>query len=111
MCETTMQGLDKLNLLREQFGLAPIQVKWHNTLIDENRLAEWVSKHGFRISTTLRFSTYYMISRVIHPLMVSPDEPKWEHPINDVARRIAEAYPDLWEGASYMSVHDIEKTA
>lgn len=109
MCETTEQGLAKLNSLRVRFGLRPIPVVWHNVLLDEEKLERWQKEHGVMCSAVHRFSTFYLISRVIHPLLVAPEEPKWDAPINEVARVIAEQLPDLVDGASYVSVQVLHK--
>jgi hypothetical protein len=41
----------------------------------------------------MSFGAYYFISRVVHPLVVLPDEPKFEARINEVARKIARNIP------------------
>lgn len=109
MCETTVQGLDRLNALRGRFDLAPIPVVWHNVLIDEDRLARWQERTGVTCTALHRFSTYYLVSRVIHPLLVAPAEPTWDAPINAIARRLTEEFPDLADGASYVSVRVLVK--
>jgi hypothetical protein len=38
---------------------------------------------------------YYFISRVIHPLLVAPDKPKYDARINSVALEICKKIPDF----------------
>ena len=43
---------------------------------------------GFVVADKIGFSTYFLISRVLHPLLVAPDSPRFDAPINDLARLI-----------------------
>jgi ubiquinone/menaquinone biosynthesis C-methylase UbiE len=92
MIEGTSEGLDKLNNLRESYGLHRIEKHWHNLLFDDDKLMTFIRKE-FTTKEIISLGTYYFISRVVHPLMVSPDEPKFEAKINEVARRIATDIP------------------
>jgi ubiquinone/menaquinone biosynthesis C-methylase UbiE len=94
MIEGTSDGLDKLNNLRESVGLHGIEKHWHNLLFDDDMLMAFLKKQ-FNIKVIISLGTYYFISRVVHPLMVSPDEPKFEAKINEVARRIAADIPSF----------------
>lgn len=92
MIEGTTDGLDKLNNLRESYGLHRIEKHWHNLLFDDDELMAFIKKE-FITQEIISLGTYYFISRVVHPLMVLPDEPKFEAKINEVARRIAADIP------------------
>jgi hypothetical protein len=40
---------------------------------------------------------YYFLTRIIQPLLVAPEQPSYDHPLNEVAKRIARGLPDLGE--------------
>jgi SAM-dependent methyltransferase len=98
MCEGSEQGFDRLNQLREQVGLAGIPRnrdannsarRFHDDEI-ERFAAEEV---GFRLTRKLGYSTYFLIARVLHPLLVQPQEPRFDAKINEVAMRIQQHSP------------------
>ena len=43
---------------------------------------------GFSVARKVGFSLYFIIARVLHPLLVAPDSPRFDAPINDLAGRI-----------------------
>ncbi len=88
MIEGTSGGLDGLNHMRESYGLHRIEKHWHNLLFDDETIMKFL-KDQFRIEKIISMGTYYFISRVVHPLSVLPDEPKFEAKINEVARKIS----------------------
>jgi len=38
---------------------------------------------------------YYFLSRVVHPLLVAPEAPRYDAPINRIALDIARQIPDF----------------
>ncbi|MEW6542402.1 MAG: hypothetical protein AB1411_02200 [Nitrospirota bacterium] len=40
---------------------------------------------------------YYFLSRVVHPLLVRPEAPRFDAAINSIARRICSEIPDYEE--------------
>lgn len=106
-CESTKQGLERLNDIRKMFGLECSPITWHNEPFDEDKLYPFLEKH-FKIVEKKTFGMYYFISRVIHPLLVAPEEPKWGHKINEVAKRVASKIPEFKE-ASYLTLLILEK--
>lgn len=84
MLETTLQGLRALNGMRKKVGLKPIPMPWHNQNFDLERLLPFLER-GFQIIQRKSFGLYYFLSRVIHPLLVVPEEPKYDAYINQVA--------------------------
>ncbi len=88
MIEGTSGGLDGLNDMRESYGLHRIEKHWHNLLSDDEPIMKFL-KDQFKIQRIISMGTYYFISRVVHPLSVLPDEPKFDAKINEVARKIA----------------------
>jgi hypothetical protein len=59
-----------------------------NLDFDEETLWPFI-RHDFDIVEVRRFGLYDLISRIVHPLLVSPAEPQYAAKINDVARQVA----------------------
>jgi len=95
MLESSEQGLQRLNDVREMAGLyrIPTNPEWSDLKFDEEKLVPYLEKL-FQIVEVKRFGMYYFISRVIHPLLVAPDDPKYDAPINRVAWEIARKIPN-----------------
>ena len=86
--EGSRQGRERLNQFREALGLCRMPEVDYNLDFDEERL--WPLVHRwFEIVQVERFGLYDLISRIIHPLLVSPSEPSYDAKINDIARRIS----------------------
>lgn len=99
MVEGTRDGLRQLNELRLKLGLDAIpdigkKDNVSSLKFEEEELEETLSKY-FKIVKKQHFGMYYFISRVVHPLLVYPDQPKFDAKINKVARRIAAHEPDF----------------
>lgn len=97
MVEGTRNGLRQLNELRVDVGLQPIPDRSESNVsslkFEEEEIEKFLSKY-FKIVKKQHFGMYYLISRVVHPLLVYPDEPKFDARLNDVARRVAIHRPD-----------------
>ncbi len=102
MLEGTLQGLRKLNEVREMFALEaiPETAPGHNPFskkFDEEEMLR-VADGLFEVLEGIdRFGMYYFISRVIHPLLASPDKPKYDAPINTIAREICSKIPNYMD--------------
>jgi ubiquinone/menaquinone biosynthesis C-methylase UbiE len=98
MVEGNEDGLRRLNVIREQVGLDPIPTadaeSFSSLKLKESELVEWLGSK-FEIAEERFFGTYYLISRVVHPLLVHPSQPRFDSPINAIARKVAEALPDV----------------
>jgi ubiquinone/menaquinone biosynthesis C-methylase UbiE len=68
LLETTHQGLETLNGLRQRAGFAPIPQPWHNQNFDLPQLLEFLKKN-FQIEVMKDFSLYFMNTRVLSPLL------------------------------------------
>ena len=55
---------------------------------------------AFELVETIRFGMYGFISKVVHPLMVAPQEPSFDAKINEVAAEMALKMPDF-DGCSH----------
>lgn len=111
MMEGTVQGWKKLNDIRKQFGLDEIPLDTNKGLdtlkFDEIKLIPFLKKH-FDILEIKHFGMYYFISRVIHPLLVSPNKPKFNAKINKIAFEIARQIPD-WNGIGHLTAFILRK--
>jgi ubiquinone/menaquinone biosynthesis C-methylase UbiE len=113
MMEGTLQGLERMNEMRAKFGLEPIHEADPKTnpfsmKFDEDELAGKLAQYFSRVEMVQRFGMYYFISRVIHPLLVAPEQPKYDAPINAVAQQICNQYPDF-EGMGHVALWVIRK--
>lgn len=99
LSEVTLQGHKNINRLRNMFGLANIKVHWHNTYLDENTFIPFLKRH-FVLVDILRFGMYGLISKIIHPLLVAPEEPRFDAKINEIARIIGRRFINF-EDASH----------
>lgn len=97
MVEGNEDGLRRLNAVRVAVGLEAIPTadseSFSSLKLKEDELAGWLEP-SFEIRDRQFFGTYYLISRVVHPLLVYPDQPRFDAPINAIARRVAEVLPD-----------------
>ena len=59
-----------------------------NLDFDEEELWPFVREH-FHVVEVRRFGLYDLISRVVHPLLVSPADPEYDSKINEVARDVS----------------------
>lgn len=98
LMEGTFEGLERLNVARSKFGLDPIAPDGRERLITlkfhEKELLDFCSAH-YTLERTQRFGMYYFITRVIQPLLVAPEKPRYDHKLNEVARDIARHYPNF----------------
>jgi len=98
MLEGTFDGLDRLNFYRRKFGLPEIgadgQDRLHTLKFQEQQLLEFCSPH-FDLVRTKRFGMYYFLTRIVQPLLVAPESPRYDHPLNEVAKFIAGVVPDF----------------
>lgn len=100
MLEGSMQGLQGLNDARGRFGLDPIpeadaKYNWFSNKFDEEEMIPVALRSFNKLEHIQRFGMYYFISRVINPLLVKPDQPKYDAPINLIARQICSQFPNF----------------
>lgn len=79
-----------MNANRQQLGLAPIALNWHNRLFAKAGLEKAI-KRDFVIDEIVDFGEYYFLSRLVHPLLSAPEEPRFEGALNHVAKSIWQA--------------------
>jgi ubiquinone/menaquinone biosynthesis C-methylase UbiE len=98
LMEGTFDGLDRLNFFRRHFGLSEIDPSGRDRLLTlkfhERELLDFVDPL-YELDRIQRFGMYYFLTRIVQPLLVAPDPPSYDHPINDVAKAIARVVPDF----------------
>lgn len=98
MCEASSEGFTGLNEARAALGLATIAERSADNVtvirFEDDEIEHWIPEHlGLEFADKLGFSEYFLVSRVVHPALVAPHGPRWEAPINAIARRLQEALP------------------
>lgn len=100
LMEGTFEGVDRLNEFRRRFGLPEIDPSSRDRLFTlkfhEQQLLEFVEPL-YELLRIQRFSMYYFLTRIVQPLLVAPEAPRYDHPLNDVARRVARSVPEFGE--------------
>jgi len=104
LMEGTKDGLDKLNAYRRAFSLSEIDAGGTDRLLtlkfDEKVLLDYVF-HRFELLRVQRFGMYYFLTRIVQPLLVAPESPRYDHRLNEIARQIARVLPDF-EGIGHL---------
>jgi len=92
MCEGSEDGFEQLNDLRAAVGLARIPATSRENVsalrFRDSEIEQALGEMGFTLVRKVGFSLYFIIARVLHPLLVAPDSPRFDAPINDLAGRI-----------------------
>lgn len=98
LMEGTFEGLERLNAARTKVGLEPIAPDGRDRLITlkfhEDELLTFC-RPFFEHESTHRFGMYYFLTRLVQPLLVSPEKPSYDHKLNAVARELARYFPDF----------------
>ena len=82
-----------LNLLRQSVGLEAMPVVWHNRDFDRAATLDFLDRY-FTLEREIGFGSYDLIARVVHPLLVTPNPPRYEAKINEIAARVALERPN-----------------
>lgn len=111
LMEGTFEGLDRLNHMRQIFGLEPIAPDGRERLITlkfrEPQLLDFCH-HYFQVDRIQRFGMYYFLTRIVQPLLVAPDKPSYDHKLNQIAREVARVIPD-YEGLGHLVAFVLSK--
>jgi len=86
--EGTRQGRTRLNEVRESLGLPRMPPVAYNLDFDEDKLWPFL-RQFFEIVEVRRLGLYDLIARVVHPLLVSPAEPRYDAKINEIAWHVS----------------------
>lgn len=90
LIENFIDGLERLNGLRKQFGLHEIKVRWHNRYLNNNEFHAFIHDHFEMEHYENIGNLYYIISRVVYAAICKENgvEPQYENPINYIAARL-----------------------
>lgn len=86
--EGCRQGRERLNALRATVGLDAMPPVWHNVDFDVDATLAHLER-DFVLDRRLHFGVYDFIARVVHPLVVIPETPSYDHRLNEVAAALA----------------------
>lgn len=104
LMEATTDGLARLNSYRRRFNLPEIGESgrdgYERLLLNESSLFRFLVPM-FEIMRVQRFGMYYFLTRILQPLFVAPEMPRYDHKLNDVAREICRIVPDF-EGIGHL---------
>lgn len=100
LVEGSAQGFATLNKVRTACGLPAIPDQYQGNesskKLDERSVRAIEQKRGDVTFTDIpNFSFYSVMSKVLHPLIVHPEQPKFTSIINDRAREVQKALNDL----------------
>jgi len=98
MCEGSEDGFEALNNLRESVGLSRVPATSKDNIgairLKDKEVEAFVQEEiGFTLKRKIGFSTYFIISRVLHPLLVLPQSPGFDAKINEIAATIQKNSP------------------
>lgn len=90
LIENFVDGLDRLNKLRKQFGLHEIKVRWHNRYLVNAEFCDFINDHFVTDYHINIGNLYYIISRVVYAALCKENgvEPQYENPINYIAAKL-----------------------
>lgn len=86
--EGSKDGRDELNNMRASIGLERMPDVWHNVDFQRDRTLNFLSRY-YTVERELGFGVFDLISRIVHPLLVTPERPQYDARINEIAAHIA----------------------
>jgi SAM-dependent methyltransferase len=86
--EGSADGRARLNGARTASGLEPMPPVWHNVDFVEDQLLAFLAPM-FTVEARRHFGVYDFVARIVHPLVVAPQEPQYGAHINEVGARLA----------------------
>lgn len=88
--ENFVEGNDRLNSLRETFGLPPIAIRWHNLFFKETEFNTQAQKSFASVERIDFSSAYYLATRVVYSKMCAVENLKidYGHPIHEESAKL-----------------------
>lgn len=116
IAEISKQGMENLDEIRSKYSLSPMKPRWHNLHIDEEKVLSKINKL-FYAKITRRGGLFYFLSRVLHPAVVYPDDPKPESQFNEIAMKsetlfqgeLEEVQNNFEKFGGHLMIHYIKK--
>jgi ubiquinone/menaquinone biosynthesis C-methylase UbiE len=87
LIEGLAETFTAMNQARQAMGLPAIELDWHNKLFSRDMLEDRLSEK-LTIEERVDFGEYYFLSRIVHPLLVAPDEPAFKGRCNIIAKEL-----------------------
>jgi len=96
LTEGFQDNLDELNSVREEFNLPAIKVVDYNQNFVLKDFEKYIHRY-FEVIAKRYYGSYLFFSRVYHPLVVLPENPKHDSKLNEVAMKLQKtlSLPDL----------------
>ncbi|CAA6604968.1 putative Methyltransferase type 11 [Rhodospirillaceae bacterium LM-1] len=88
LIEGNSRGRQALDEMRDALGLETMPAVWHNLDFDPDWLENSLRRQ-FDVVERRGFGAYDLISRVVHPLLVAPEQPQYGAKINEIAANVA----------------------
>lgn len=88
--EATRQGHEITDNYRERFGLPILEKYWHNNYVDED-FKKW-RENGWEVVQVLSFDVYALLSKVIYPAALGPNNCTFLSGTNRAAYEIANIF-------------------
>jgi len=109
LTEGFQDNLNKLNAIRTAMSLPEIKVAPYNRNFLSHEFDKFIGQY-FELIDQRHYGLYLFLSRVYHPLVVSPEEPRHDSKMNDVAMRLSQvlSLPDM-EKYSYNLFYALKK--
>ena len=91
LTEVTIQGHESMDILREKHGLPILEKHWNNLYIDEKAMMDYLMQSNYGHDTCYSlihkytFGFYSIISKVLYPCLVYPEESAFNSHINKIA--------------------------
>lgn len=92
MLECVQEGRVRLNQLRTSVGLEPLSMPWHNQFFDLEQLLPLINSY-FTIEEIADFSLYFLITRLLNPLMGLDYSNSFSKQIDAVAMQLQSQLP------------------
>lgn len=83
--EGSKDGLDKINELRKKYNLSEIKEPWYDKNFETARLLAFIEDY-FELQDEKNLDIYFLISRVLYPAAIYPENPKFDSICNKIAR-------------------------
>jgi SAM-dependent methyltransferase len=97
MCEGSEDGFEALNDLRQGVGLDRIPATSADNVsalrFKDGEIEAYATGLGFSLQSKLGFSQFFIMARVLHPLLVQPQRPRFDARINELAKEIQSRLP------------------
>ncbi len=101
--ENFIDGHENMNRGRQDLGLEPIPIRWHNVFFTEENFVRATTPHFELVSFSDFSSSYYFATRLVYAAMCQRlgESPDYDHPIHQLA-------PDLPPTGCFSPIRKVE---